>query len=101
MFTFGDAADFMSTLTFLLACTLTASVAEKQPYFLKAIKPVTLMEAEYCTSDFLWDGSNSHHTYLSTKWSNFEKIFGLMDVYYSKGAAAIDQLRLQVSFQSH
>lgn len=57
MFPFGDAADFTAMLTVFLACTLAASAAENQPYFLKAEKPMTLSEAGYCTSDFLWVGS--------------------------------------------
>lgn len=58
MFTLGDAADFTATVTFFLACTLTALVAENQRYFLKADKPMILTEAWYCTADFLWDSSN-------------------------------------------
>lgn len=42
MFPFGDAADFTAKLTVFLACTLAASLAENQPYFQKAEKPMTV-----------------------------------------------------------
>lgn len=68
VFTFRDTADFTATLTFL-AHTLTAVLAENQPYFLKASKPTTLMEAGYSSDDFLWDSCNSITSILTQNGS--------------------------------